>query len=270
MKNNDDSTCSPRVKLKPSTAFLIILNALIILGLCTIGGNIVGLFVGVATFIFLMIPSSIIHGLIYAVIRKKKLNTFLRSLLYLSPAILLIGFSVFAPKLPQKPNQKTPLMSPSESYILTVPIKAGVWNVTISDTDGNVLYEDNSDFLGHFNVYWYWDAEDRVWLYNSDDGRVYFWENVKGKWLKEKWGYGHTKEIERNIYPPEQMYPHYATPSYKQKDANEVIEAWKNLGMYLPDDKDVAYIRSNLPGSLEGLKKGLVHKDSHIRVWRQL
>lgn len=157
-----------------------------------------------------MIPYSVIHGLIYAVTRKKKLNPFLRSAIYLTPAILLIGFSVFAPKLPQKPNQKTLQTSPSGNYVLTIPIESGTWNVTISDVDGNVLYKDNSDFLGHFNVYWYWDAEDRVWLYNSDDGRVYFWETSNEKWLKNKWGYGHTKEISRDIFPPEQMYPHYA------------------------------------------------------------
>lgn len=194
---------------KPSTCFLIILNALIILGLCTVGGTLVGIFVGVIIFAFLMIPSSIIQGITYAIIRKKKLNPFLRSFLYLIPCILLLILAVFGPKPPQKPNQKTPSTSPSGAYVLTVPIKHGCWTVTISDPQGNVLYKDESDFMGHFNVYWCWDAEDKVWLYNSDDGRVYFWENINGKWRKDKWGHSHTKESDRDIHPPEQVYPHY-------------------------------------------------------------
>ncbi len=81
--------------------------------------------------------------------------------------------------------------------------------ITIADRDGQVLYKGDGDFLSSFNVYWYWDEEDRVWLYNSDDGRVYFWERVGDKWKRQKWGYSRTREIERDISPPEEMYPDY-------------------------------------------------------------
>jgi hypothetical protein len=36
--------------------------------------------------------------------------------------------------------------------------------------------EYHSEFVGYLNAYWLWDSQDRLWLYNSDTGRVFFWE----------------------------------------------------------------------------------------------
>ena len=79
-----------------------------------------------------------------------------------------------------KPYQDQPLVSPSGKYVLTVPIEKAAdnlhyWRVTISDMKGNVLFKDDSEFVGHLNVYWTWDKEDRVWLQNSDNGYTYYW-----------------------------------------------------------------------------------------------
>jgi hypothetical protein len=88
-------------------------------------------------------------------------------------------------------NQRTPSTSPSGKYVLTVPIERDpndrnipLWRVTISDTNGTQLYRDNSKFIGTLSVYWCWDNADRVWLYNSDDGRTYVWQSVDGQWLR--------------------------------------------------------------------------------------
>jgi hypothetical protein len=85
------------------------------------------------------------------------------------------------------------------------------WHVTISDSHGAVIYRDHEEsFPGQFNVHWMWDDQDRVWLYDSDDGSVYFYELTEGKWKKESWGYGNTRQIERDISPPDSLCPHYA------------------------------------------------------------
>ena len=80
-----------------------------------------------------------------------------------------------------KPFQDQPLVSPSGKYVLTVPIEKAAdnrryWRVTISDRNGNVLFKDDSEFPGRFNVYWNWDNSDRVWLQNSDNGYTYYWK----------------------------------------------------------------------------------------------
>jgi hypothetical protein len=81
-----------------------------------------------------------------------------------------------------------------------------VWKVTISDQNQSVLYKDvGSTFAGQFNVYWIWDASDRLWLYNSDDGMVYFWELQNGAWSKNRW-----ERASSEIKPPLDVYPDYA------------------------------------------------------------
>ncbi len=130
---------------------------------------------------------------------------------------LVVTLSCGQTRSTSPPNQQQPLPSSSGQYVLTVPIEEGlaydnvqVWQVTIADAQGNLLYKDEqSQFVGTLNVYWVWDADDRVWLYNSDTGRVFFWELVGGVWVKTEWGYGRVREIERDVEPPPELYPPY-------------------------------------------------------------
>ena len=121
----------------------------------------------------------------------------------------------------QKPNRRQPLTSPSGKYVLTVPIERSkerrgslgfgspYWHVTISDPNGSVLYRDpEEDFPGWFGTYWVWDEEDRVWLYGSDTGTV-FYECVDGIWTRRERGYGKKGQGEKDIEPPESLYPRY-------------------------------------------------------------
>ena len=117
----------------------------------------------------------------------------------------------------QKPNQQSPLTSPSGKYVLTMPIEGSqaeqddaYRQLTIFDGDGNVVYRDRR--LPCFTMrrtYWAWDQEDRVWLYNNDDTTVWFWEQADGAWTKNRYGYGRTKEIDREIAPPEKFYKNH-------------------------------------------------------------
>ncbi len=99
-------------------------------------------------------------------------------------------------RLPAPPdNQKQKTTSPNGKYVLTLPIEAQttnpkykdtrVWKVTIADTSGTVLYKDEqSTMVGNLTVYWGWDDQNRVWLYNSDDGAVWRWELTSEGWKK--------------------------------------------------------------------------------------
>jgi hypothetical protein len=129
-----------------------------------------------------------------------------------------VAFSPAGRWVRSKPNQRQPSTSPSGKYVLTVPIEAGrksgsdgVWTVTICDSHGKQLYQDDdSNFIEALNVYWIWDDDDRVWLYNSDTSDVFVWELEAGKWTKARWGYGKNRQSRREIYPPPGLYPDYA------------------------------------------------------------
>lgn len=57
--------------------------------------------------------------------------------------------------------------------------------VTINSEDGSLLYQDkDSTMWSGLNAYFGWDEQDRIWLYNSDDGSIWRWELVKGSWNK--------------------------------------------------------------------------------------
>ena len=70
------------------------------------------------------------------------------------------------------------------------------WRVTISDSNGRVLYKDDFSFVGNLNVYWSWDQQDRVWLRNSDDGAIYYWEiDGSNVWHKHRWEKNQTDSL---------------------------------------------------------------------------
>ncbi len=143
---------------RPSTAFLILLNALILLAPSAIQGNLLSFFFFPCSFIPLVVLLVIIH----LIVRKKQLHPMVRTFIFLLPVLFDVGLPALG-LLPQRINQQSPLTSPSGRYIATVPIRGGVWKVTLSDIHRNVLYrDDDSSFLGNFNVYWYWDKQDRL------------------------------------------------------------------------------------------------------------
>ena len=112
---------------------------------------------------------------------------------------LLIFTSCYGDR--SRPNQEEPLTSPSGKYVLTVPIETAqdshrYWRVTISDRNGRVLYKDDSRFVGNLNVYWNWDNQDRVWLRNSDDGAVYYWEaDITNGWQRHRWDWNENNSL---------------------------------------------------------------------------
>jgi hypothetical protein len=112
-------------------------------------------------------------------------------------------------------GQVQPLPSPDGSAVLTVPIQQGsgerpVWTVTLLDPSGDTVYVDReSDFAGSLNVYWAWDESGLLWLYNSDDGEVWFYEKRGPSWTKNYWGAGMLRGISRDLVPPAGVFPDY-------------------------------------------------------------
>jgi hypothetical protein len=132
----------------------------------------------------------------------------LRYFFYTLPSIVLMVWSLSLPESPVKPNQIDNLVSPSGDYRLTMPIRDDVWKVTIYNRAGQREYQDaDSHFGGFFNVYWTWDSQDRVWLYNSDDGKIYWWSKSDGQWNKNHWGHILERETPMDIEPPEMLVP---------------------------------------------------------------
>ncbi|MEM7013664.1 MAG: hypothetical protein AAF585_19505 [Verrucomicrobiota bacterium] len=127
--------------------------------------------------------------------------------------LLMLGFLAACKPLPPKKNQIQDLPSPSGNYTLRIPIEKNttdptysgtrVWKVTISDSAGTQEYKDeDSTMVGHLNIYWGWDADDQVWVYNSDDGRITRWTKETGSWVK------HEDQDEAGI--PAEILPDYA------------------------------------------------------------
>ena len=107
------------------------------------------------------------------------------------PFILIIIATSMDCSQRQNKYQISPLPSRDKKYILTVPIihkkRNGFthwWQVTISDSSKKILYKDTEGFPARFNVYWDWDNKNRIWLKNSDDGFVYYWELKNEGWNK--------------------------------------------------------------------------------------
>ena len=88
------------------------------------------------------------------------------------------------------------------------------WYVRIEDpVSGRVLYrEENLEMVATSSIYRCWETDERFWIRNSDDGRVYFWERTQGeKWRCSLWGFVHgdTAEcvVERELQPPDSILP---------------------------------------------------------------
>ena len=122
---------------------------------------------------------------------------------------MLFCFVGFTPPPPAK-NQEQNALSPSGKFVLKLPIEpqeinpaykgTKVWKVTICSPNGEILYKDEeSTMVGSLNVYWGWGLHDVVWVWNSDDGRTWRWEETERGWQKT--------ESEHGI--PEWILPEY-------------------------------------------------------------
>jgi len=197
--------------LRSSNAFLIAVHSLLLLVYAMHGvQNGLQMVFSIFYFLTLICISSAYHIILWLLTRKRSLAQAVRIPLHLLPVAVIMILSLILPKPPELPNQQSTLVSPSGRYAMDMDMKGNRWIVSISDRDGKLLYRDNdSNFVGHFNVYWVWDNRDRLWLYNSDDGHIYYWIRTSSAWQKAPWSDG-TNPRRDEFSAPANLYPDYA------------------------------------------------------------
>jgi hypothetical protein len=91
-------------------------------------------------------------------------------------------------------GQQQDLSSPDGSLRARVPIVsmqgrdfATWWCPELSSAGGELLFRDRECFPGRFNVYWGWDAQQRFWVYNSDDGALWIYAPEGEGWGRRAW-----------------------------------------------------------------------------------
>jgi hypothetical protein len=150
----------------------------------------------------------VFQGLLHYFTRNFKWRPIAKILAFYVPVLIVFILSFVPSTGRQRENQRSPVTSPNGLYILEVPIENRLWTVKIFDQQHRLLYADqDSDFLGRFNSYWNWDKNNRVWMYNSDNGEIDYWESRAGKWQKQTWN-----QQDSSLEPPREMYPDYALP----------------------------------------------------------
>jgi hypothetical protein len=198
---------------KPSTWLLVGLNAcgFFALVLFSFRWPFGLLFAFAPTAIFIAL-SGIWHGIILLLERRWRLIPVVRTIAFLLPLILFVGLpylGVRPPRAPQKINQQRPAVSPSGDYTAFVAAPGKYWKIRIKGKDGSE-FEETTDFVGHLNVYWHWDDQGRLWVYNSDDGTVHFWHRDGQTWKHVAWGSAGQPRTSLDAQPPEAVFPDYA------------------------------------------------------------
>jgi hypothetical protein len=204
-------------KRKPLTAFLIILNALVLPAfmLWTVLGV-------VSPFSIIAIPGILIFGAISGIWewiwvilnRRFRLNKIIWFIGFFLPVICVFLSSYLSVSHTPAVNQQQPAVSRTGTYKAYVHSNLiGGRTIEIKNRNGSTLYNEETDFAPNLSMYWIWGPNERLWLYNSDDDSVYVWkEQTDGKWHHVFWGYGHNKETQLELgSPPTELYPDYGS-----------------------------------------------------------
>jgi hypothetical protein len=120
---------------------------------------------------------------------------------------LCVAARFFLPNIFQPPNQQNPALSPSGLYSVHVFWSGGDWAFDFVDGQDRLLTTDVTDFDRHHSVYWRWDSSDRLWLYKSDDGLTYVWQNENGRWQRSLYAEGPKVVMQLEGAPPADLLP---------------------------------------------------------------
>jgi hypothetical protein len=118
-------------------------------------------------------------------------------------------------------NRKAVTTSYDNAYtagIKAVPLNKGgfksFWSIEIKNREGATIVKNNESFPAMFNIYWKWDSGNRLWIYNSDDNKVYYFLCLENLCGFNFWGWGRksmyiTGKQGEEINPPEGLFPEY-------------------------------------------------------------
>lgn len=195
---------------------MVILNDLIFFALGAIGNHVLGIIFLVPVTLFYLVFSSIPQLLVRRFIEKRHfLKPLPRTLAYLSPLALLFLLGLVLPASARAPNKQNPALSPDGQFEAHFSSPASGWDVVVVDRKSGRKHKEEAPFMPHLQIYWHWDADNRLWIYNSDDGSVHLLNRDRDKWLMSRWGYGHRTDsdpgVPPGLTPPAELYPPYAT-----------------------------------------------------------
>ncbi len=197
---------------QPSIAFLVIINGLIFFALGAVGSHPLGiLFQAVGTVMFMLLsalPQLLVRRFAE---RNRRLKPVPRTFAYLSPILLLfLAGTLLAKVLPQKPNHLNPAPSPDGRYEARFSSPAPGWDIVVVDKKTGKKWKEETTFVPHLQIYWRWDAGNRLWIYNSDSAGIYFLEPNGDEWALREWGWRRSAQAGmESLAPPEELYPEY-------------------------------------------------------------
>ncbi len=200
---------------KPSMAFLIILNGLLCFASLAIGNHLFGVIFAIPSTLLFMALSAIPQAILGKTVERKRiLRPLPRIIVYTSPWWISALLPLLGVHANREPNKQNPAISPSGEYIAKVSSPAEGWVIRMESRSSSSKWTEKTDFVPHLNIYWRWDSDDRFWIYNSDNGVVYFMlkQPDSNEWTMKEWGYSRTRkeDISQTVMPPDELYPHYA------------------------------------------------------------
>lgn len=199
---------------KPSMVFLVILNGLLCLGSLTIGNHLLGVILAIPATLFFMALSAVPQSIVSTTLERKRiLRPLPRIIIYTSPWWIMTLLPLLGVHADREPNKQNPAISPSGEYVAKVSSPAEGWVIRIESRSGSSKWTEKTDFVPHLNIYWRWDSDNRFWIYNSDNGVVYFMHKKpdSNEWTMNDWGRTRTRneDIPQAVIPPDELYPHY-------------------------------------------------------------
>ncbi len=86
--------------------------------------------------------------------------------------------------------------SASGVYVAGKSIEAEVWVIEVQGHGGH-RYREVTGFDANAPLYWDWGADERLWLFRSDDRTLRYWERDGETWKRTVWdvGYGDTDQM---------------------------------------------------------------------------
>jgi hypothetical protein len=171
-------------------------------------------------FVILAIAGTIMFGFISGIWqgiwvilnRRLRFNKVVWFIGFFLPAICLLVLPYLTTSHTLAVNQQQPAVSRTGTYKAYVRSNLiSGWTIEIKNRNGSTLYNEETDFATNLSLYWIWGPNERLWLYNSDDGSVYVWQaKPDGKWQHIFWGHGPYKETQLELgSPPEELYPNF-------------------------------------------------------------
>jgi hypothetical protein len=116
-----------------------------------------------------------------------------------------------------------PLWSSSNQFYATFPIQKNetvnypVWSPHIYNQNRKIEYiDEKSDLSGYHMSYFEWSPENILWLYNSDSGKVYFYQKFDGAWSKKLY-----LPKQAKFHPTGEIGKKFKTSLYWQYDEEE-------------------------------------------------